>query len=363
MSEDIYVQHKRFTQQAGALYGALVALGFVLFLWLPDAVILRQAHVSGWWAKLVVGLIVTLPVSTLIGWLAASMRWSGLSLLIWIVGGSILAWIAGHVPFEGVSWLVRLTDRYPSDRVPYPFTASAGAYTGISMVVGAGAGLLLGLLAMFATERAWEYSTRSQRFSLKSILVLCLCLPIMLAFGLLVDFQMDASARDALTAVAHVIETVRDPNADLVKARLTPMLNYQGHLSPNYTLHLNAMDSELVNSAVDVQFDNGLLLRCPYAYGVVVRCENLSDDLAAALTELTRDGQLTCDNCGIEIERSVLDWLGSNRSALGNLQHVEVARHHEAWIYMRATFDSGRQIDCRFNGDRPIVVDLCMDVK
>jgi hypothetical protein len=361
--EDSHLNHQRFIRRAGALYGVLVALGFVAFFWLPDAVALRQAHAQWWWSKLVLGLLFTLPVSVLIGWLAASVRWAGLSVLIWIAGGSVLAWIGGHVPFEGLSWLLRLTDQYPSDRIPYPFTPSAGAYTGISMVVGAGAGLLLGLLAMSVNERAWEYSTQNHRFSLKSILILCLSLPVMLGFSLLADFQINSSAREALTGVAHMIETVRDPSADLVKARLTPMLTYQGRLSPNYTLHLNAMDSELISSAVDVQFDDGLLLRCPYAYSIVVRCEDLGKDLTAAMTDLARVGHLTCADCGIQVEPAVHDWLDSNLPTLGNMQQVALVQHHEGWIYLRATFDSGRKIDCRFSGDRPISVDACVETK
>jgi len=30
---------------------------------------------------------------------------------------------------------------------------------------------------------------------------------------------------------------------------------------------------------------------------------------------------------------------------------------------MRATFDSGQKIDCRFSHDRPVVVDLCLEAK
>jgi len=355
--------HQRFIHQAGTAYGTLVALGFVTFFWLPDAAALQQAHAYWWWGKIVVGLLVTLPVGALIGRLAASMRWSGLSVLMWILGGMALAWIGGHMPFEGLSWLARLTDPYSSDRVMYPFTPSAAAYTGIGMVVGVGAGLVLGLLGLFVTERAWEYSTRNYRFSLKSILVLCLSFPVMLMFSLLVDYQINSPAREALTQVASMIETVRNPTTDLLRSPLKPMLIYRDRLSPNYTVHLNAMDSELTSSAVDVQFDNGVLLRCPYSYGTVTRCDDLSQKLTAAMKDLASVGHLTCATCGVQAEDDVRSWLGSNLPALGNVQQVELTQHHEGWIYLRATFDSGRQIDCRFSGDRPISVDLCVEVK
>ncbi len=355
--------HQRFVRQAGTLYGALTALGFVAFFWLPDAMAMQQAHVQWWWAKLVMGLLVTLPLGALIGWLAASMRWTGLSILIWIAGGMAFAWIGGHMQFEGLSWLARLTDPYSADRMMYPFTPSAAAYTGISIVVGAGAGLLLGVLALFVTEHAWEYSTRNNRFSVKSILILCLSLPVTLMFGLLADFQINSPTREALTGVARMIETVRDPNADLVKSGLAPMRIYQGRLSPHYLLHLSDMDSELTGGSVDVQFDNGLLLRCPYRYSTVSRCDDLGQELTTAMKDLASVGYLTCADCQVTVEPDVRSWLSSNLPALGVVQNVEIVQHHEGWIYLRATFDSGRKIDCRFSGDRPIDIDLCVEAK
>ncbi len=355
--------HQRFIRKAGALYGAIVAIGFALFFWLPDALLLQQAHYQWWWAKLVLGLIMAVPISILIGWLAASMRWAGLSILVWIAGGVILAWIGGRLQFDGISWLARFTDPYPSDRIMYPFSQSAQAFTGISMVVGAGAGLFLGLIAMIAQERAWDASTKKYGFSVKSVAMLCLCLPAVLLLGLLADFQINSSARGALTSVAELIETARDPNVDLVHARLGPMATYRANMSPNYTLFWNTITGDLVRSSIDVQFDTGLLLRCPYAHDNVLPCSNLGTQLIGGMQQLATVGHLTCKSCNVQVDRDTRRWLNAIVPTLGELQTVDVLQHHGGWIYLRATYDGGRKIDCRFSGDRPIVVDLCVEAK
>jgi hypothetical protein len=340
-----------------------VALGFILFFWLPDAWVLREAHYQGWWIKLVLGSLAVLPLSVAIGWLAASMRWAGLNLLIWIAGGSLLAWIGGHIQFDGVSWLARLTDIYPSERMMYSFTPAAGVATGMSMLVGAGAGLLIGVIGLVAVERAWDASTPKYGFSLKSIVMLGLCLPALLVLGLLADYQINSSTRSAIADVQRIIETVRDPNADLARAKLTPMTRYRARLSPNYTLYWNTISDDLTRLSIDVQFDSGLVLRCPVMLGNAYLCTDLSAKLNEWMTQLVTAGDWACANCGLEITNTVHYWLNATMPTPGKLESVALLEHHGGWLYMRAAFDGGRRIDCRFSGDQPITVDLCTEAK
>ncbi|HSD85570.1 MAG TPA: hypothetical protein VLG46_17040, partial [Anaerolineae bacterium] len=188
---DSSAAHQRFIRKAGILYGVNVALGFTLFFWLPDALALRELHYAGWWMKLVLGLALVTPLSAALGWLAASLRWAGLSVLAWMAGGGMLAWIGGHVQFEGMSWLMRLTDIYPSEQVMYPFTLAATAYTGLSAFVGVGVGLFIGTFGLLVLERAWEASTQRHGFSFKSLVILGACLPALLGLGLIADFQIN----------------------------------------------------------------------------------------------------------------------------------------------------------------------------
>jgi hypothetical protein len=350
-------------RRAGAMYGVVVALGFALFFWLPDALLLRDANYQGWWVKLVLGLLATIPLMALIGWLAASARWSGLSVLIWIAGGSLLAWVGGHIQFEGVSWLARLTDIYPSDRVMYSFSESAAAFTGTGMVVGAGAGLIIGLIGLVAVERAWDASTSRYGFSFKSLVMLGLCLPALAVLGLLADFQINSSTRNSFTDVRRIITLVNDPDADLVRAKLAPMARYRDRMSPNYTLHWNTINDELTRLTIDVEFDNGLLLRCPVMLGNAYLCTELNAKLDDWMRQLVTVEGRACAGCNLQIDPTVRQWLSAIAPTLGQLASVDLLKHHGGWLYMRATFDSGRQVDCRFSGTQPLMVDFCAEAK
>ncbi|CAG0926639.1 hypothetical protein TFLX_00141 [Thermoflexales bacterium] len=360
---DTSAAHQPFIRKAGALYGVVVALAFVLFFWLPDALILREAHYSGWWMKLALGPLIVIPVSALVGWLAASMHWAGVSLLIWIGGGGLLAWLGGHIHFDGISWLMRFTDIYPHERVMYPFARAAIGYTGISILAGAGAGLFIGLIGLIALERAWDASTPRHGFSVKSLALLGVCLPVLLGLGAAADYQINASTRDALTAVHQLIETVRDPNADLARAKVSPMARHRDKMSANYTLHWNTNDEDLARYSIDVQFDTGLLLRCPVLFDNAFLCSELSLKLEEWMTQLLTVEGWTCANCGLEIDAAVRQWLKATESTRGELESINLLKHHGGWLYMRATFAGDRKIDCRFNGDQPVQVDLCVEVE
>jgi hypothetical protein len=278
--------HRRFIRKAGALYGGIVAVCFALIFWLPDALALREAHFQAWWFKLVLGPLLTIPVCVVIGWLAASTRWAGVSVLLWIAGGSLLAWIGGRIQFDAYSWLARLTDLYPSEQAMYPFSLAAAGFTGISMVVGAGAGLLIGVIGLIAVERAWDASTPRYGFSGKSIAALWLCLPALLVLGLVADSQINTSTRGAITSVQHMIETVRDPQADLVRAKLGPMERHRDRMSPAYTVYWNTISDELTRLSIDVQFDSGLVLRCPAMLDYAYLCSDLGAKLNETMTQL-----------------------------------------------------------------------------
>jgi hypothetical protein len=355
--------HLRFLRKAGAAYGAVVAVVFVLAFWLPDALALRQASASLWWQKLVIGPIIALPICLLIGWLAASSRWSAITILIWMLGSAALAWLGGRIAFDGLSFIARLSDPYPPARTMYPFSLPVGGFTGISMVIGAIAGLFIGLVSIYATERAWDRSTEHHRLSRASITVLWLCLPFVVIFGLMADFQLQASVRTAFVGVDQTIKIASNPNVDLEQARLPYFKSVRDQLSPRYSLSWNQSSADLEYTTIDVQFDTGLLLRCPHAYGSVFICTNLSQNVQEWMTQLMTVGHLTCVGCPVQVERDTRRWLNAVTPMLGPLREVKLLQLLGGWFYMRGTFDSGRSVDCRFSGDRPIVVDLCVEAK
>ena len=90
----------------------------------------------------------------------------------------------------------------------------------LSAIIGAGAGLFVGLISPAALGQAWDHSTRRHRLGVRSVLALLLCAPPLIVAGLMVDFQVNSSLREAFVVVDETIKTAADPAADLVRARL-----------------------------------------------------------------------------------------------------------------------------------------------
>jgi hypothetical protein len=368
--------HDQFVRRAGALYGLIFALGFAAIFWGLDAIALLQASAYLAWGKLLLGLIVCMPLAMLIGWLAAAMRWSALSIIIWIIGLALIALVAGHIPYDGLSWLAALNDPYPSGYPMYPFSLPAAGFTGISMVIGLVTGLLVGLVSLIVTERAWESSTSTHRFSFRSVVVLGLCLPFTVIYGLLADYQINASIRDALVDTAAGINLAADPSTDLVQAKLNYFRSVRPQMTGPYTLYWVKSSDDLVSTTVDAQYASGLLLRCQHANGQLLLCVDFGKNLHDWMSQLATVGHLTCVGCYVQVDRDTRSWLAAVLPTLGNplgstdlkyrtanLRDVSLRLDLGGWIYMRATYDNGRAIDCRFSGDRPVVVDLCVEAK
>ena len=257
-----------FLRKAGIAYGLVFSLGFAILFWLPDALELQRSSAYLAWAKLPIGLIACLPIGALTGWLAVRTRWSLVSGLMWAIGGGLIGWIAGHVPYEGVNLIASLDRSNPFGAVTHPFYLFAAGLTGISVVVGMIAGFLTGLFELIVTEWAWDRSTASHRMGVRSILMLCACLPIAAALALYLDTLVNVPIRGPVVAVAWAVDTAVDRPDRLAANQLGYLYPYRDQLTSNYTVYWSGIqsveDTHQLADVVDVVFDSGLALRCRY---------------------------------------------------------------------------------------------------
>jgi hypothetical protein len=353
--------HRRFTRTAGAAYGAVAAIVFALAVWGQDVAALRDASSTLGWQHLALGLIIFLPLGILTGWLSASARWSAFTLGWWIVGVALMAWLAGRLPYEGLSLIARLGDPYPPPYPMYPIGVPAAGFAAFSAVIGAFAGLFTGLLSLTALDKAWDFSTKRHRLGVRSVLVLALCAPPLIIAGLMADFQINSGLRAAFIEIDRVIAVAGDPATDLIQARLPYMQSFRDRLSTNYTLRWVQSSTEQTNFILDAQFDTGLLMRCTYGFGTVLGCSNLGQNTHNWMSQLMTVGHTTCVGCDVLVARETRRWLASTLPDRGPVREVQMLEHHGGWLYQRATFEDGRQIDCRFSGNRPVKVDLCIE--
>jgi hypothetical protein len=353
--------HRNFIRTAGAVYGAVAAIVFALAVWGQEAAALRDASSTLGWQHLALGLIICLPVGVVTGWLSASARWSAFTLGWWSIGVGLMAWLAGRLPYEGLSFVARLSDPYPPPYPMYPISVPAAGFAAFSAVIGAFAGLFVGLLSVSALNRAWDHSTKRHRFGVRSMLALFLCAPPLIIAGLMGDFQINSSLRAAFVEIDHVITVASDPATDLTQARLPYMQSFRDQLSSDYTLSWVQSSAEQTTFVIDAQFDTGLLIRCTFGFNNVLGCSNLGQSTHAWMSQLMMAGHTTCTGCDVQVERETRSWLAVRLSSVGHVRDVTLLSHQGGWLYQRATFDSGRTIDCRFGGSRPVKVDLCLE--
>jgi hypothetical protein len=67
----------------GIFYGLVAGLGFAFFTWFLDAIGLATAHAAYPFLKLISGLLVTLPIFILVGWLTTKANSHVVGLLLW----------------------------------------------------------------------------------------------------------------------------------------------------------------------------------------------------------------------------------------------------------------------------------------
>src|SRR3990170_8526140 len=106
---------------SGLWLGLISGLAFGLAAWGVDAMALQSASVGTPWVKLALGLMVSLVLGGIAGWLTALIDKAAAGLLVWGLTGGAYAWLAGHLPFEGLSGLFRLIEPQLGEVAVYPF--------------------------------------------------------------------------------------------------------------------------------------------------------------------------------------------------------------------------------------------------
>lgn len=93
----------------GIFYGAAVALAFAAWTWGLDAYMLSQANVMHPWAKFIIGLLVSLPVGAIAGWVTMRFERGWVAALAWLPAALVFAWMAVALPFlYGPQWVLTM---------------------------------------------------------------------------------------------------------------------------------------------------------------------------------------------------------------------------------------------------------------
>ncbi len=363
--------HRRFEVGAGWRYGLLFGLVLTLVAWGLDAAELAFESGALFWPKLLLALILILPLCTAAGALAARAYDSlGRKLLVWLVCGGVTGWLAIHLPFEGVSALVALTDPSTRGITVFPFVPAAQERVLFMVVAGAVVGLVVGVLQILATNWAWDRSTKDNRFTLASWLTLLVAVPFALTLGAVYDGIVNAQFRAPVSLTNRIIQLAlhTPPDLDLQSMETGKLLDYlatrewRSRFSSHYTQHWADFDPNTLRSAmVDVAFDNGFIWRCEVNRDGenLAGCVDLNTTYAGYIRDFFVTADVQCQGCFVRIEPSVAAWRKANLSTLGDIQDVQVAQHSGGIVTALARFSSRHSAECRFTGAYTVAIESC----
>jgi hypothetical protein len=361
---------EKFAPAAGWRYGLILGLALVLAGWGGDAWQLANASAELPWVKLLAASITLIPLAVAASWLAGRAYPSFLvGLFVWIFWGVIGGFSAGHLPFEVMSAFASWLDPAMRGVNVFPFTSEAQFFTFATMFVGALAAFPIAFLQSLSTDWAWDRSSSDNQMTLGAWAMLFSALPLGLGLG-----ALDGAATNSLSAPLRLTNQViqvaltTPPDLDTSKMPTDEMLVYiaglqwRGKITSHFTEHLADYDpNAFQQSAVDLVFDNGTMLRCSVVQysQYVAGCLDLAANYRALLPEFIRSGTAQCNDCTVTIQSQAAAWQSQHGRDFGDISRVTLIHHFDGVVTARVDDAAGKSVECRFVGANPVRLEEC----
>lgn len=354
---------------AGTAYGIVFALSYSVALWGYHASLLAASGADMAWTIPALGFPIALLVCILAGRLAAYFSLTGIYIALWSIAGAILGGLAGWLPFDGRNLAVWLLDGSFWGLTVYPSGSSAATRTTLLIVIGALVGTMVGILERILVELSVDWADSKRGLTVRSVLLLLPTLVLSLALAGAAHELMYSPLRSAQLSIHEVLSLVlegAEEEADSRGVNYAAVAFHRGSLSRDFTMH--TVDHDLApptTAVVDVEFDNGFLLRCLVMGRSVTFCDDLLPVLEGWMADLARargeDVQLEYISSGYQLDvgQNAALWIAGQPPAPEGDLNVRHVAQRGGWIYMTASSGGGFETTCRFHGARPITVDQC----
>ncbi|OQY91642.1 MAG: hypothetical protein B6D39_06255 [Anaerolineae bacterium UTCFX2] len=353
------LQEKRLN---GLIFGLFAGFWFGCGVWALDALLLRQAHADLPWLKLLLGLPVAVVFGGLAGWAAAFLEKPLLGALTWLVAGIAMVWFASHVPFQGVSFAIRLLDSSLTGVELYPFVEGALYRMFLLYVL---SGLLFALgggLQTLFVEGATRSSSQFKRF-----LILAMCIIFFLPVGLVVDNLINQSLRRPILAVNDMIQArlveieSGGDRRSTSQISTRPLIPLENALNRPYRLILGSYDPITFNEATVYTDFSGEWGVCSVLINTPMVCWTSAERYLSRLECLVHSG--APGNCKLKLESDA----GAPDKALFAEMTAEplqfgILDQRGVSVVTIAEDAAGKQINCVFQDVGDIYLDVCRRV-
>lgn len=365
---------RRLTLISGLLYGLFYAIGFSILTWGIDGWFLNKYGDANPWDKLLLGLPVLILIGLLAGWLGSFTSTTLSSSLIWGAVGLAVGLIIGHIPFEGINFMSWLREPRSWGENIFIFGQAAQVRTILITIVTTIVGFILGGIKETAVHWAWDQGTQNHRLTWKSILVLWVSLPFALLQAGIADFFMNQPLREPQKAITESIKIILDQEqilTDSQKVGMRSLQPYQQIITSDFETHLVGFSKSTeswYSGYIDLEINSELILRCVTVGDRVVYCDDYSKRLHGWVGDLIQSG-LTAEQPWLQdpmkplaVDPGVTSWLGSMQSQLTESFDTEIDRIIRGFYFLNVRFPTDFEMQCRFHGVEPVLVDECVIV-
>lgn len=189
-------------ERAGLLYGLFSGLALACAAWGWDAFQLWQAQGLLPWARFALGLLASLTLCGLAGWLTMRLRKPALAVLFWLLAVLPLAWLTYALTFQ--LWPSLAVTFFPdlAGRLAFP-QEEQGVFIGFLALVLALTAILVGLFEIPLLEQTFFSAAAGAIVG-----PVTLAMTLFLLSGLVADNTMNARLRGPVLNLNHTIEFV-----------------------------------------------------------------------------------------------------------------------------------------------------------
>ena len=357
---------------AGIGYGIVFAVLFSLLLWGHDGWSLAASHANMAWLKLLIGLPIAIVIFGLVGFLSALSSSTVVAVVLWAITLGFMSVISSHLSFDGVNIFTWILDKRLWGEVLLSFGYAAGVRTVLVVILNVAVGAAVGFMETVATQWAWDRSIEGKRMSFGSWLVLLTSLP--LAF--LAASTIDGFIYQPLRLPQHVVHrTIQSAltgdvgNSEIMQSSYRSVKPFLDDLSDDYTSYFVKFSTETgtwFSAYVDVQFDNGFVMRCVTLGDKLAYCADFSEKVDKWIGQLV-DAGLNETRLWEEekmqslvVSSDVEEWLHQHQSQMSSSYDWEFAEQFSSVFFVIVEFPNGSKMECRFRGATPVVVDRCI---
>ena len=377
MIEDLFKKEadekeiRRLKMIAGTGYGVIFAILFALFAWGFDGWNLYVSHADMAWVKLGLGLPIAVIIFAVVGFLSSLPSSSIIAILLWAIALGFISIVSGHLPFEGVSLYTWLVENRLWGEVISPFGYAASVRTTLVIISNVVIGAAVGFLETVAVNWAWDRSIGGRKMSTGSWLVLLVSLP--LAF--LAAMAVNGFIYQPLRLPQHVVhDTIQvglhgtATESERTESSYRSIKPFLGNLSEGYESYFVEFSTETgtwFSAYVDVRFDNGFVMRCVTLGKKLAYCGDFAESMSQWLDEIVT-GSLNHTQPweeekwkSLAVPSNTVNWLYEHSDKMNSGYKWHWGDQYGGWFFVTIKFANGNQMECRFHGSVPIIMDRC----